>query len=70
LANGINIVDLLTLTNFVPSRSEARRLIQQGGVMVNGRKIETAETIVDLRSIENDCILLKKGKKTFLKVCC
>lgn len=69
LAKGINIVDLLTLTGFVPSKSEARRLIQQGGVMVNGKKIEHTEVVIDLHSLDNDCILLKKGKKTFLKVC-
>jgi tyrosyl-tRNA synthetase len=68
LANGINIVDLLTLTKFLPSKSEARRVIQQGGVAVNGRKIENVEVIVDLNSVDNGYILLKKGKKTFLKV--
>jgi tyrosyl-tRNA synthetase len=68
LANGINIVDLLTLTKFLPSKSEARRVIQQGGVAVNGKKIENVEVIVDLNSVDNGYILLKKGKKTFLKV--
>ncbi len=70
LANGINIVDLLTLTNFLPSKSEARRVIQQGGVAVNGRKIEDIEAVIGLDSVDNGCILLKKGKKTFLKVFC
>lgn len=69
LANGMNIVDLLTLTNFLPSKSEARRVIQQGGVAVNGRKIGSAEEIIDLDGVDGDFILLKKGKKTFLKVC-
>jgi tyrosyl-tRNA synthetase len=68
LAQGINVVDLLTLTRFLPSKSEARRVIQQGGIAVNGKKIENAEVIIDLDSIDNDCILLKKGKKTFLKL--
>ena len=62
-------MDLLTLTNFLPSKSEARRVIQQGGISVNGKKIEDAEVIIDLDSVDNDYILLKKGKKTFLKVC-
>jgi tyrosyl-tRNA synthetase len=68
LAQGINVVDLLTLSRFLPSKSEARRVIQQGGIAVNGKKIENAEVIIDLDSIDNDCILLKKGKKTFLKL--
>jgi tyrosyl-tRNA synthetase len=53
----------------LPSKSEARRVIQQGGVAVSGQKIENTEAIVDLKSVDNDYILLKKGKKTFLKVC-
>jgi tyrosyl-tRNA synthetase len=52
----------------LPSKSEARRVIQQGGIAVNGKKIENAEVIIDLDSTDNDCILLKKGKKTFLKL--
>jgi tyrosyl-tRNA synthetase len=70
LASGINIVDLLTLTKFVPSKSEARRLIGQGGIAVNGKRIEDAGTMIDLNSVDDGYILLKKGKKTFLKVCC
>jgi tyrosyl-tRNA synthetase len=69
LASGINIVDLLTLTGFLPSKSEARRMIQQGGVAVNGMKIESPEAVVDLKGVDNDYMLLKRGKKTFLKVC-
>ena len=69
LAHGVNIVDLLTLTGFLPSKSEARRVIQQGGITVNGKKIEHAEAMIDLDGVDSDFILLKKGKKTFLKVC-
>ena len=69
LAHGVNIVDLLTLTEFLPSKSEARRVIQQGGITVNGKKIEHAEAMIDLDGVDSDFILLKKGKKTFLKVC-
>ncbi len=65
---GINIVDLLTITNFLPSKSEARRMIQQGGIAVNGKKIEDVDTVIGLDSCDNGYVLLKKGKKAFLKV--
>ena len=67
LVNGVNIVDLLTLTNFMPSKSEARRVIQQGGLTVNGKKIENAEVIIDLGDVDNGCILFKKGQENLLK---
>lgn len=66
--NEINVVDLLTMTNFMPSKSEARRMIQQGGIVVDGNKVENAELVISLTQEDKDYILLKKGKKTFLKV--
>jgi tyrosyl-tRNA synthetase len=66
--NEINVVDLLTMTNFMPSKSEARRMIQQGGIVVDGNKVENADLIIPLTQQDKDYILLKKGKKTFLKV--
>lgn len=53
------ISDILTETKAVNSKSEVRRLIQGGGVAVNGRKI--AEDI-----IVDDVALIKKGKNTFV----
>ncbi|MGD0154169.1 MAG: tyrosine--tRNA ligase [Thermacetogeniaceae bacterium] len=70
LEKGINIVELLTLNNFLPSKSEARRIIQQGGIAINGKKIENVDTIIGLDSCDNGYLLLKKGKKTFLKMFC
>lgn len=64
----MNVVDLLVATNFMPSKSEARRMILQGGILVDGNKIENPEEIILLDSSSKDHILLKKGKKTFLKV--
>ena len=39
LNEGINIMDLVVKTNFIQSKSEARRLIQQGGLCLNDNKI-------------------------------
>ncbi len=66
--NGINILDLLVKSGLAPSKGEARRLVQQGGVSIDGNKIGDVMYIVD-KSIFNDGkIVLKKGKKVFLKI--
>ena len=66
--NGINIVDLLVKSGLAPSKGEARRLVQQGGVSIDGNKIGDVVYIVE-KSIFNDGkIVLKKGKKVFLKI--
>lgn len=68
LDNGINIMDLVVKTNFVPSKSEARRLIQQGGLCVNDQKITDINYLVSRETLTENYILVKKGKKNFLKV--
>ena len=42
------ILDLLTETNLTESKSEARRLIQQGGVKIDGEKVSDAQTEIEL----------------------
>ena len=69
LADGvITVIDLLVKTGLVPSKGEARRLIQQGGVSVNDRKIVDIAETVDTSALEADGVIIKKGKKQFLKV--
>lgn len=58
------IVRLLTETGMVPSASEARRLVSQGGVTVEGVKVEDVDAEI---SLEQD-LLLKVGKRRFLQV--
>ena len=60
----IGILDLLVKTNLAPSRSEARRLVQQGGVAVNDEKASDANAMV---AVDGE-VILKKGKKVFHKV--
>ena len=68
LADGINIVDLLAVTGLAPSKGEGRRLVQQGGVSIDGNKVDDIAYLVE-KSIFNDGkIVVKKGKKVFLKV--
>jgi tyrosyl-tRNA synthetase len=62
----IGMLDLLLLCKLVPSKGEARRLIQQGGLFVNDEKI----TAVDASVTKDDLTVglkIRKGKKTFHK---
>ncbi|MEN8905433.1 MAG: tyrosine--tRNA ligase [Clostridiales bacterium] len=68
LQEGINILELLTITKFISSKSESRRMVQQGGISVNNEKIKEINHVVNLNDIKDSCILLKRGKKNFLKV--
>lgn len=62
--NSINIVELIVDVNFAPSKSEARRLVKQGGVSIDGKKINDFNEKVSL-SGEN---VLKVGKRKFIKL--
>src|SRR5580765_1400698 len=59
------LADLLAETGLASSRGEARRLIEQGGVKVNGDKASAANADI---SIGSDGVLLQVGKRKFLKV--
>lgn len=59
----INILDLIILVNFAPSKGEARRLVQQGGVTIDGEKINDSHQIIFLKS----GMILKVGKRKFIK---
>ena len=68
ISNGINILDLLVKTGLSPSKAEARRLIQQGGIHAGEIKVETPEYMVNGQSFDGNELILKKGKKTYHKV--
>lgn len=68
LMSGINVMDLVVKTNFIQSKSEARRLIQQGGLCVNDEKVSDINYIVNGADLNDGYILIKKGKKNFLKI--
>ena len=63
----IAIADLLLKCSLVPSKGEARRLIQQGGVTVNDSKVSDFTVTYDRDSFKDDFVI-KKGKKVFHKV--
>lgn len=69
LDEGIDIITLLVDTKLAPTRSEARRLVQQGGVTVNDIKVPSFDTKYSSADFnENDALLVKKGKKGFYQI--
>ena len=67
-ADGINVIDAMSKAGLVPSRGEARRLIQQGGVSVDDVKVTDPNYIIPLSDFEKGYIIIKKGKKVFHKL--
>ena len=64
MASDMGILDFLCATGLFPSRSEARRMVEQGGIQIDGNKIIDPKYIVAIA----DEFMVQKGKKTFLKV--
>ncbi|WP_352400457.1 tyrosine--tRNA ligase [Anaerotignum sp.] len=67
-AEGMDILTLLTTTGIVPSRSEGRRAVQQGGVKVAEQPITDLEFKVTTALFTDGKLLIQKGKKTFHNV--
>ena len=65
---GIGILELLVQTGLVPSKSEARRLILQGGVYLNEVRLGEPTYTVTLDDFRNGRLLLRKGKKVYHQV--
>jgi tyrosyl-tRNA synthetase len=64
----VDILTLLHASGLVPSKSEARRAVQQGGVSVDGEKVTDIHTSYDASAIGENGLVLKKGKKNFRKI--
>ena len=64
MGNKSGILDLLTITNLAPSKGEARRLVLQGGVVVDGTKVDDINIIIDIK----DNSVIKVGKRKFIRI--
>ena len=64
----IGILNLLVKAGLAPSNGEARRNVQQGGVSIDGNKVEDARAQISKDSIGEDGVVLKRGKKKFMKI--
>ena len=61
----MNILDFLASLSIISSKSEARRLLEQNGIMINNEKKNNMNEMLDMSQKE---FIVKKGKKTFVKV--
>ena len=69
LAEGIDILTMLVDSKLCTTRSDARRMVQQGGVSVNGKKVDAIDATFGKADFDDkDRILLKKGKKKFCQI--
>lgn len=68
LGEGIEAYILFKETGLCKTRSEARRLISQGGAYLNGKRVPSFKTVVGPDYIQNNIILLRAGKKNYLRV--
>ncbi|MBQ7119377.1 MAG: tyrosine--tRNA ligase [Oscillospiraceae bacterium] len=66
VGDGVGILDLLMMCGLTPSKGEARRLVQQGGVALDGEKVAAADFVVSADVLKNG-VKIKKGKKVFHK---
>ncbi|WP_455104526.1 tyrosine--tRNA ligase [Peptostreptococcus sp.] len=62
----INVTDLMLECDLVPSRSEVRRLVQQGGLTISDKKVDDLNLTISLDELKEG-VIIKKGKKKFHK---
>ena len=63
----IGVLDLMVKCKLAPSKKEARRLVEQGGVEVNGQKVAGATAAYTADDLAGEGLMIKKGKKVFHK---
>ena len=69
LDTGVDIVSILVDTKLAPTRSEARRLVKQGGVTVNDVKVPSFDSVYGSKDFnESGAFMVKKGKKGFYQI--
>lgn len=64
----IDILSILVKSGLVPSRSEGRRAVEQGGVSVDGAKVEDFKAVYTKIDFQEDGMIVKRGKKNFKKI--
>lgn len=64
----IDIISLLVVSGLVPTRSEGRRAVEQGGVTINAEKADNINLSFTRDEIKADDFIIKRGKKNFRKI--
>jgi len=69
LAKGMGVLDVFLYSGLVPSKSEARRLVQQGGATINDRKIDDEKAVIDAGWLDaQGALMLRAGKKRVFRL--
>lgn len=68
LEAGVNVVDLFVEVGLASSKSDARRLIRDGGAYVNDERVANVEQLVTLEQVGAEGVMLRKGKKQYHRV--
>lgn len=64
----MSLVSILVKANITPSKGQARILINQGGIALNDNKIEDEKYIISDKDLKQGYLVIKKGKKTYIKI--
>ncbi len=65
----LDVISILVKAELATSRSDGRRSIEQGGVILNGEKITDIKAVLKREDIPEEGVLLRKGKKRYKKIC-
>ncbi|ALB44272.1 MULTISPECIES: tyrosine--tRNA ligase [Clostridium] len=65
---GLPILEVMASTKIIPSKKEGRRLIEQGGLSINGVKVEDVNRILTEEDFQDGAVLIKRGKKNYNKI--
>jgi len=69
LETGMDIISLLQKADLIPSRAEGRRLIQQGGVKLEGNKVDSLDAVITTEQFDSEgSLMIQKGKKVYHKI--
>ena len=64
----VDLIGALVAAKLATNRSDARRNIEQGGVMIDEEKVTDVHAVLDKEKLQGDGVVLRKGKKKFAKV--
>ena len=70
IGDGIPAYILFEKTGLCKTRGEARRLISQGGGYLNGEKIQAFDQMINKQNFNDDSLLIRAGKKRYMKITC
>ncbi|MDI3534493.1 MAG: tyrosyl-tRNA synthetase [Thermosediminibacterales bacterium] len=68
LKDGMGILDLLIHVGLTSSKSEGRRLIQQGGLYIEDERVDSIDLNIEEKDFRDNKLMLRKGKKTYLLI--